>query len=280
MCCASSSRVETRSHRAHIAQHAAVALLALQLGACVTTSSVPNSPFLTAVVRLNPLAPPPASTTNADAVSDAPKRRPTASGIAAQGGPATSHIEGADVEATGTVVPTIERKEVYPQLASASSRLATIAAPSAPQIAMPSAADAAAPKGRKILLGEAVGAAVISHPLMGAQAARVTGSLADVRTAQGALKPQLQVYAGSGGSYLGSYVNYPRRSATSPFPAAHDRMPDSPCGSCLRFRCGKGGHRAEQVAGRCRAPSSGGSGRRHRASDRQRLLQPAASRAS
>ena len=44
---------------------------------------------------------------------------------------------------------------------------------------------------------------------MGAQAAKVTGSLADVRTAQGATRPQLQVYAGSGGSYLGSYVNYP-----------------------------------------------------------------------
>jgi outer membrane protein, adhesin transport system len=50
---------------------------------------------------------------------------------------------------------------------------------------------------------------VMSHPLMGAQAARVTGSLADVRNAQGALKPQLQVYGGSGGAYLGGYVNYP-----------------------------------------------------------------------
>ena len=36
-----------------------------------------------------------------------------------------------------------------------------------------------------------------------------TGSLADVRTAQGAIKPQMQIYAGSGGSYLGTYANYP-----------------------------------------------------------------------
>lgn len=60
-----------------------------------------------------------------------------------------------------------------------------------------------------ISLGQAVGIAVMSHPLMGAQAAKVTGSLADVRTAQGATKPQLQVYAGAGGSYLGTYSNVP-----------------------------------------------------------------------
>jgi adhesin transport system outer membrane protein len=47
----------------------------------------------------------------------------------------------------------------------------------------------------------------MSHPLMGAQAARVTGSLADVRAARGATLPQLQVYGGSGGAYLGGYVN-------------------------------------------------------------------------
>ena len=44
---------------------------------------------------------------------------------------------------------------------------------------------------------------------MGAQAARLTGTLADVRTAEGAAKPQMQVYAGSGGSYLGAYANSP-----------------------------------------------------------------------
>jgi outer membrane protein, adhesin transport system len=60
-----------------------------------------------------------------------------------------------------------------------------------------------------ISLSDAVGTAVLNHPLMGAQAAKLTGSLADVRTAEGATKPQMQVYAGSGGSYLGSYSNSP-----------------------------------------------------------------------
>jgi adhesin transport system outer membrane protein len=90
--------------------------------------------------------------------------------------------------------------------------MASLVAPSVPQISgADQGAAKAGPKGHGILLGEAVGAAVLSHPLMGAQAARVTGSLADVRTAQGATRPQLQVYAGSGGSYLGSYVNYPQQ---------------------------------------------------------------------
>jgi adhesin transport system outer membrane protein len=88
-----------------------------------------------------------------------------------------------------------------------------MAAPSVPQISRPGQPQVAkaAARARGILIGEAIGAAVLGHPLMGAQAARVTGSLADVRTAQGAEKPQVQVYGGTGGSYLGSYVNYPRQ---------------------------------------------------------------------
>jgi outer membrane protein, adhesin transport system len=55
---------------------------------------------------------------------------------------------------------------------------------------------------------------------MGAQAAKVTGSLADVRTAEGAIKPQLQVYAGSGGSYLGSYLNSPSQFSSVNIPGS------------------------------------------------------------
>ena len=213
MGCVSSSRVKTRNHHPHLVRLAAICLLAFQLAACVTTSSVPNSPFLTAVVRFNPLARPPESVANANAaVNDASTAQPTVSAIEPQSAPARTVIATADVETT-SAVSSAERKEVYPQVASASRSLATIAAPAAPEIARPVVADAAkpAPRGRGILLGEAVGAAVLSHPLMGAQAAKVSGSLADVRTAEGSLKPQLQVYAGSGGSYLGSYVNYPRQ---------------------------------------------------------------------
>jgi adhesin transport system outer membrane protein len=73
---------------------------------------------------------------------------------------------------------------------------------------------------KEVTLSDAVTAAVLSHPLMGAQAAKVTGSLADVRTAEGATKPQLQVYAGSGGSYLGTYVNYPNQFGSVAIPGS------------------------------------------------------------
>ncbi|WP_407156419.1 TolC family protein [Bradyrhizobium sp. STM 3557] len=211
-----------RSRSADVARLAALSLLAVPLGACVTTS-VPNSPFLTAVVRLNPLTPPPESVAHANAaVIGPPAIRPVASEVSAQSRKAEPQATTADVATTSAVGPAVERKEVYPQVASASSNLASIAAPSAPQIARPGSNDIAKPalKGRGILLGEAVGAAVLSHPLMGAQAAKVTGSLADVRTAQGALKPQLQVYGGSGGSYLGSYVNYPQQFSDVAIPGS------------------------------------------------------------
>ena len=211
-----------RSRCDDVARLAALSLVAVPLGACVTTTSVPNSPFLTAVVRLNPLPTPPDSVANANAaVIDAPSAPPAAAKAEPQGRKPEPQAAIADVATTSTVGPAIERKEVYPQVVSASSNLASIVAPSAPQIARPSPSDTTRPaKGRGILLGEAVGAAVLSHPLMGAQAAKVTGSLADVRTAQGALKPQLQVYGGSGGSYLGSYVNYPRQFSDVAIPGS------------------------------------------------------------
>jgi outer membrane protein, adhesin transport system len=210
---------------AHIARLASLSLMAVGLAGCVTTSSVPNSPFLTAVVRLNPNAtaeagaPAPGSAnslanSNA-AVADASAARPVASEKDSQSqlqknGPQSLATRVA-AAATSSAGPVVERKEVYPQVASASGDLAAIVAPSAPQIGKSGQAEGAksAPRGRGILIGEAVGAAVLGHPLMGAQAARVTGSLADVRSAQGAVKPQVQVYGGYGGAYLGSYVNSP-----------------------------------------------------------------------
>jgi adhesin transport system outer membrane protein len=104
---------------------------------------------------------------------------------------------------------------VYPQVASASPDLAGVFAAGKPPETVPSNGSSSAPatgaKMRGVSLSDAVGAAVLSHPLMGAQAAKVTGSLADVRTSEGATKPQMQVYAGTGGSYLGIYSNYPRQ---------------------------------------------------------------------
>jgi adhesin transport system outer membrane protein len=213
-----------------IARWAVLSLLAVELAGCVTTASVPNSPFLTAVVRANPFAAQSSATSlsssivNANAAAiytttsraAAPETTPSIQSQKTDPKPPTS-ITGTALTAS----PTVERKEVYPQVANASGPMASLVAPSVPQISGADQGTArAGPKGRGILLGEAVGAAVLSHPLMGAQAARVTGSLADVRTAQGATRPQLQVYAGSGGSYLGTYANYPQQFGSVDVPGA------------------------------------------------------------
>jgi adhesin transport system outer membrane protein len=215
-----------KMHRvwACVARLAALSITAVELAGCVTNSSVPNSPFLTAVVRLNPLATTPdaaapssvGSVANANAaMADGWALRPSTAenGARSQTQSSSPPPAAAGVETTSSVGSVVGRKEVYPQIASASGDLAAMAAPSVPQISRPGQPQVAkaAARARGILIGEAIGAAVLGHPLMGAQAARVTGSLADVRTAQGAEKPQVQVYGGTGGSYLGSYVNYPRQ---------------------------------------------------------------------
>jgi outer membrane protein, adhesin transport system len=194
-----------------MARLAVLALLAVELAGCVTTTSVPNSPFLTAVMRIEPPLMPWSSEVR---VVDGAVRPQAGSHTDSQG-----QNQKDDPQSTAAFAASLrgtlaaERNEVYPQVASASKSLAAMTAPSSLQSGMPSQGDAArpAPRGRGIMLGEAIGAAVLSHPLMGAQAAKVTGSLADVRTAQGATKPQLQVFGGSGGSYLGSYANYPQQ---------------------------------------------------------------------
>jgi outer membrane protein, adhesin transport system len=225
MCHASALRVDKLRASAGVGRWAVLILLAIELAGCVTTASVPNSPFLTAVVRANPFATQSGGgagtanlsgsvvNANAAAIDTTPSRaaapETTASIQSQKSDPKPSAPSTASAAPAS---PIVERKEVYPQVASASGPMASLVAPSVPQISgADQGAAKAGPKGHGILLGEAVGAAVLSHPLMGAQAARVTGSLADVRTAQGATRPQLQVYAGSGGSYLGSYVNYPQQ---------------------------------------------------------------------
>src|SRR3569833_23176 len=207
------------------ARIAALAITAVELAGCVSATSVPNSPFLTALVRLNPAATTDAaaaapnstgSVANANAaITDGWTLRPSTSESSAGSGTQRSNpsAAAAGVETTSSVGSVGERKDVYHQVTSASGDLAAIAAPSVTQMSKPSQGQVpkVGAKARGILIGEAVGAAVLGHPLMGAQAARVPGSLADVRTAQGAEKPQVQVYGGTGGSYLGSYVNYPRQ---------------------------------------------------------------------
>lgn len=118
-------------------------------------------------------------------------------------------------------VPKVERQDVVNHMAVTSRDFTSAALTTL----KPLLGDAARPveaahEAKRISLGQAIGAAVLSHPLMGAQAAKVTGSMADVRTSEGALKPQLQVYAGSGGSYYGSYLNTPRQFYDPSVPGA------------------------------------------------------------
>ena len=179
-------------------------------------SAVPKRSFVSALMDLGPIrgaidTSPISVTLNAPATDKVAAGSGSAAGSEKR--PTTTYYSG-----QATAGPGVERKQVYPQIANASSNMAGGFATAKPSVAQASNAQQditgsiapAARSGRSgVSIGQAVGAAVMSHPLMGAQAAKVTGSLADVRTARGATNPQLQVYAGSGGSYLGSYANAP-----------------------------------------------------------------------
>jgi adhesin transport system outer membrane protein len=199
--------------------------LAFALAGCVTTSFVPSSPFFSAVASISPFS---ANAGNNTAAANASPSVLNANAAATDNittsaippstavpGPSQqSAAQNVSAGAAGNtpVGPTVNRNGVYPQIASASSSLAGSFSSKLPtpisgeRGVSPSGARV---EGKGVSLNDAVTAAVLGHPLMGAQAAKVTGSLADVRTALGATKPQLQVYAGSGGSYLGSYSNSP-----------------------------------------------------------------------
>jgi adhesin transport system outer membrane protein len=198
------------------------AALSFPLAGCVTTASVPSSPFLTAVARLSPFqegsrapvtaARPSASAMNANAEISEHVAAETATLAATPSDRPFAEQDGSASRTADTPSePAPDRASVLPQIVTASPKIVEVvsaAKPSAQPSGKSAASAAAARADRKgVSLSDAVSAAVLSHPLMGAQAAKVTGSLADVRSAQGATSPQLQVYAGSGGSYLGSYSN-------------------------------------------------------------------------
>jgi adhesin transport system outer membrane protein len=125
---------------------------------------------------------------------------------------------------TPPIAGVADRKGVYPQIARASTDMVGVFKAVGPPASTSAEVGPSSPHahadGKAVTLSDAVTAAVLSHPLMGAQAAKVTGSLADVRTAEGATKPQLQVYAGSGGSYLGTYLNYPNQFGSVAIPGS------------------------------------------------------------
>jgi outer membrane protein, adhesin transport system len=207
------------------------------LAGCVTTSPMASSPFLSAVAGLNPF--PANSDSRAVAVNTSPSA--VNASAAATDDIATSSIsrsaktpgpsqpgagqQNGSTGAAGDTPPgAADRKGVYPQIARASANMAEAFAAAGGRASIPAEVRTSLQhghaEGKAVSLSAAVAAAVMSHPLMGAQAAKVTGSLADVRTAQGATKPQLQVYAGSGGSYLGSYSNYPNQFGSVDIPGS------------------------------------------------------------
>jgi outer membrane protein, adhesin transport system len=211
--------------------------LAFALAGCVTTSSVPSSPFFSAVASLSPFS---ANAGNNNAAANASPTVMNANAAATDNittsaiPPSTaapspsqqSAVQNGSAGPAGNAPagPTVNRNGVYPQIASASSNLVGSIPSSRLPTPMSGEGGVSPPgarvQGKGVSLNDAVTAAVLGHPLMGAQAAKVTGSLADVRTALGATKPQLQVYAGSGGSYLGSYLNSPTQFSSVAVPGS------------------------------------------------------------
>jgi outer membrane protein, adhesin transport system len=212
--------------------------LTVALAGCVTTSTVPSSPFFSAVAGLNPF--PEKSNSNAVAANASPSvinanaavsdNIATGSVAPSTAAPSSSQPNAGQNASAGLAGDTppiagvADRKGVYPQIARASANMVGVFKAAGPPASMSAEVSTSSPhaheEGKAVTLSDAVAAAVLSHPLMGAQAARVTGSLADVRTAEGATKPQLQVYAGSGGSYLGSYSNYPNQFGSVAIPGS------------------------------------------------------------
>jgi adhesin transport system outer membrane protein len=211
--------------------------LAVALPGCVTTSSVPSSPFFSAVARLNPF--PENSDSNAAAANASPsvtnanaaatENITTGSISSSTDAPSPSQPNAGQNGSAGAagntaIASAADHKGVDPQIARASANMVGVVAVAGPSASMPAEVSTssrrARAEGKGVSLSDAVTAAVLGHPLMGAQAAKVTGSLADVRTAQGATKPQLQVYAGSGGSYLGSYSNSPAQFGSVEVPGS------------------------------------------------------------
>lgn len=198
----------------------------LALAGCVSTgrsveNRVPNSPFLSAVANFAAPRPSLAEANGLPSMMNANAAIPTATATGsvppattATNMPAATPSRPAPATAVEQPVQGIGRNAVLPQVATASKDMVGLFNAAKVTLPPPKGEDVTGSiksrsGGHSVSLNEAVTAAVLGHPLMGAQASRVTGSLADVKVSEGATKPQLQVYAGSGGSYLGSYLNAP-----------------------------------------------------------------------
>ena len=211
-------------------------LLVTALAGCVTGTTIPNSPFLTAVVKLNPaVAGSRASAGTASNASSPLDANAAATDLPLRGSlsaSAPTPVAGAPPQRTPPPAPFVARSRSVRRSILSSPRLKAIwLLPLLPRRAAgrAQAAERCAGARRKNRVARRSRRRRGAQPsLDGRPGGRGEGSLADVRTAQGALKPQFQVFAGSGGSYLGSYQNYPHQfSSTLPSPAVRVRMPGS-----------------------------------------------------
>ena len=133
----------------------------------------------------------------------------------------TGSVSGSAATATEdpdkVVTPTPDRSQVRPQLASATPEL--LDSRGAPDRSSTQVMGKLVPRQvAQLTLSDAVATAVLSHPLMGAAAARVARTGADVDAANAAFKPTLSVNTGTGFATLGQYSNYPVIGASGGVP--------------------------------------------------------------
>ena len=114
-----------------LGRRSAAFLLVVTLGGCVTGATIPNSPFLTAMVRLNPVAAGSSATAMAASNANSPlDANAAATDLPLRGSlsqSASAPVAGGAPQQTPTpcafIAPSPERSQVYPQLAAAQSNL-------------------------------------------------------------------------------------------------------------------------------------------------------------
>ncbi|MER2605327.1 MAG: TolC family protein [Siculibacillus sp.] len=176
-----------------------------------------GDPSPTAALRCAANPPPEGS------VADAGDTDTTATGSLSYQGAASARHEPLPIlaeTATGAK-PSVDRDAVMDKVASVAPDLTGTVAPAGkPTVVRPLPTTSPNSPGGKIASGkvpatgsltlkDAVAIAVLSHPLMGAQAAKIQGTAADVKFAKGARLPQVDVFAGVGHATLGSFSNDP-----------------------------------------------------------------------
>lgn len=122
-----------------------------------------------------------------------------------------------DPDPVGTVKPPSGPRQTAPARADVASTLASASAEIVDDFPKPALPP---PHVARLTLEDAVAAAVLSHPTMGAAAARVVKASAGVDAAQTAFRPTLSVMTGTGWAMLGQYNNYPHMFSAPGLPGS------------------------------------------------------------